>query len=93
VKTPSMIRERYQGYLEPGKKYRVTQPFLDARKAVHRVGEIWTFVGYIPNGFGETTNLFIEHESGVQTAFGIEWGCPQNSLGPENLRDFIEEAS
>jgi len=88
----SMIREKYQEYLVPGKKYRVTQPFLDAAKSVHRAGETWFFLGYIPSGFGEATSIFIKTENGVEGRFGIDWNSSENNLGLENLRAFIQEA-
>jgi hypothetical protein len=88
----SMIRDMYQDYLVPGKTYRVIQPFLDSAKSIHRAGETWVFLGYIPSGFGEATNIYIKKQDGAEGAFGIDWNSSENNLGLENLKAFIQEA-
>ena len=88
-----MMRENFQDYLVPGKKYRVIKPFLDAVKSVHPVGETWTFLGYLPNGFAEATYIFITTETHTEGGFGIDWNSTENNLGLENLRNFIQEVS
>jgi hypothetical protein len=87
------IRRTYQDYLVPGEKYRVKQPFLDARRSVHRTGETWTYLAYLPSGFGEATAIFATDDSGKDCTFAIDWNSGANDLGLENLRDYIEEAT
>lgn len=87
------IRETYQDYLVPGRKYRIKQAFLDSRKSVHRIGEIWTYWAYLPSGFGEGTAIFATDDSGKDCNFAIDWNSTANNLGLENLRDYIEETT
>ncbi|MBI1424237.1 MAG: DUF3601 domain-containing protein [Gammaproteobacteria bacterium] len=88
-----IMREKYQDYLVPGKKYRVVKPFLDATKSVHPAGETWTFLGYLPNGFGEATYISIAKEDKTESGFGIDWNYGENNLGLENIKNFIQEIS
>lgn len=86
------IREPYQDYLVPGRKYRVKQTFLDAKKSVHRAGEAWTYLAYLPSGFGEATAIFATDDGGAECNFAIDWNSSEQNLGLENLREYIEEA-
>ena len=86
-----MIRKAYQNYLVPGKKYRVTKPFLDARKSVHLIGESWTFLGYLPSGFGEATLIYATANDSSPCNFAMDWNNSENNLSLENIRSFIEE--
>jgi hypothetical protein len=63
-----LIREIYAGHLVPGERYRVTKTFLDAAQTVHPAGEVWTFEGYLPNGFAGAT--YIQTSDG---AFAVAW--------------------
>lgn len=89
----AMIRKPYQDYLFPQRKYRVKKAFLDARKSVHRVGESWTFAGYLPNGFGEGTAIFATADDSSQVIFAIDWNSDESNLGLENVRDYFEEVA
>jgi hypothetical protein len=88
-----IMRQKYQDFLVPGKKYRVVRPFLDATKSVHPAGETWTFLGYLPNGFGEATYISVTNEDQTEGGFGIDWNSTEENLGLENLRNFIQETS
>ena len=88
----SAIRKPYQDYLNPGKKYRVKQAFLDARQAVHRPGETWKYWAYLPSGFGEGTAIYATDDSGQNCNFTIDWNSLESNLGLENLKEYIEEA-
>ena len=64
-----LIREAYASFLVPGERYRVTKAFLDAARSVHPVGEVWTYVGYLPNGFAEATYIYTAPDG----AFAAPW--------------------
>ena len=76
-----IIKTPLQGLI-PGKRYRVTKSFLDARKAVHPKGETWIFVGHFPNEFTRVTYIFT---AAPNTDFGITWD------DTTTLADFIQE--
>ncbi len=82
-------RETYQGYLVPGRTYRVSKAFLDAQKSVHRPGEVWTYLGYSGHGFAETTFIYTRGTSGAEGGFGIDWNAETDNL-LEHLREHIE---
>lgn len=84
-----MRRETYQDYLVPGRTYRVSKAFLDARKTVHRPGETWVYLGYTGYGFAETTAIYTRGPNGVEGGFGIDWNDQTDNL-LEHLRDYIE---
>ena len=86
-----MIQKAYQDFLFPGKKYRVTKTFLDARKSVHRVGESWSFLGYLPSGFGEATLIYAKTDDSTPCNFAIDWNSTESNLGLENIREYFEE--
>ena len=65
----ALIRKTYADYLAPGERYRVTKAFLDAAKTVHPVGEVWTYAGYLPNGFAEATYIYTSSNGG----FAVPW--------------------
>lgn len=87
-----MIRETYEDLLIPGKRYRVKQAFLDARKRVHPVGETWTFQGYMPSGFAEATSIYALADDKSPCNFAIDWNNTQGDLGIGNIAEYIEPA-
>jgi len=82
-------RETYQGYLVPGKRYRVTKAFLDTGKTVHRPGETWTYLGYSIHGFADATAIYTRSSNGVEAGFGIDWNNETDNV-LEHLRDYVE---
>lgn len=68
-----MIRKTCQDYLFPGKQYRVTQAFLNARKSVHGAGESWIFPGCLSNELGEGTLIYATTDDSLPCNFTIDW--------------------
>ena len=91
MKEKGIIRETFEGCLIPGKKYLVTKSFIDAAKSVHREGEVWTYLGFCPNGFSESTYIYISTDKNAETGFGIDWNSSKNNLGLENVRNYVQE--
>ena len=89
----AMIRKPYQNHLFPERNYQVKKAFIDSRKTVHKVGESWTFVGYLPNGFGEGTAIFAVAADASPVIFAIDWNSNENNLRLDNVRDYFEEVS
>jgi len=92
IERKGIIRKPYQEHLVPGKKYHVTKTFFDSVKSVHRVGETWTYWGYLPSGFGEATAIFATDDGGKECSFGIDWNSLDSNLGLENIKEYINEA-
>ena len=85
-----MIRQPYLDYLVPGRSYCVIKPFVDASRTRHLPGEKWKFMGYVPNGFAEATQIFVD-ANGNESSFGIDRNALTSNLGLENIREFIRD--
>lgn len=86
-----IIRETFDGFLVPGKRYRVIKSFLDATKKLHSEGEEWKYLGFCPNGFSESTYIYISTEESDDSAFAIDWNSSENNLGIENVNNYVQE--
>ena len=88
----NIIERTFAGHLRPGKSYRVVRSFLDAAKGVHPVGEEWTYLGYLPNGFAEATYISVTNQEQSKTGFAIPWDDSADSV-VNNVQLYFCEAS
>jgi hypothetical protein len=81
----NLIKATYASFLVPGERYRVAKAFLDAARSVHPVGEVWTYVGYLPNGAAEATYFFTDFDG----AFAAPWEDDPDSFC-NNPRPYLQ---
>lgn len=91
MREKGIIREPFEGCLVPGKRYRVIKSFIDATKSLHSEGETWTYLGFCPNGFAESTYIYISTDNATELGFGIDWNSSENNIGLENVKDYVQE--
>jgi hypothetical protein len=77
--------------LTPGQKYRIIKPFTDYDRALHKVGQCWTFVEthFLPYEDGLTVMVRLDGNP-TTLAFRLQWRPEQQADIINNFLDYVE---